>query len=63
MFALLFAIVLIGVVWSILMYFAELGSEEGKREFKGMTINWITTLIGLMVLYALVNWLRGYFGI
>lgn len=63
LFALVFSVLLIGVFWSIAMYFVEFGSEPGKKEYKGFIIGFVTWLFLLMFLYALVAWLRGAVGI
>ena len=63
LFALAFAILLIAVFWSMAMYFAEFGSEPGKKEYKGFIIGSITWLFLLMCLFALVQWLRSLAGI
>jgi uncharacterized membrane protein len=56
-FGLMFAAALVAIFWGLVMYFAEIGSEEAKKEFKGVIIGGITALFLLMFLYALVEWL------
>jgi hypothetical protein len=62
-FALLFAVVLVAGFWSLIMYFAEMGSEEGKKEYKGILIGSITALFLLMCVYAVLQWLGSLIGI
>ena len=62
-FALLFAATLIAIFWGIVMYFAEIGSEEAKKEFKNVIIGSITALFLLMCLYAVTEWLFGLAGV
>jgi hypothetical protein len=61
--ALIFAIVLVAAAWSLVMYFAEMGSEEGKKEYKSLLLGSITALFLLMCLYAVLQWLGGLIGI
>lgn len=63
LFALVFAVVLVAIFWGLVMYFAELGSDEAKKEHKSIIIGSITALVLLMCLYALVEWLRSLAGI
>lgn len=59
--ALLFAVTLVCVGWGMAMYFFEMGSEEGKKEYKGLLLNSISALVGLMIVYAFIGWLGGFF--
>jgi uncharacterized membrane protein len=61
-FAFAFAATLIAVMWGIVMYFAEIGSEEARKEFKGIIIGSITWLLVLMCLYAIVGWIQHSLG-
>lgn len=63
LFALAFAVILIALLWGLVMYFAEMGSEEAKKEHKAITIGSVTWLFLLMCLYAVVLWLRSSLGI
>ncbi|MDO8548289.1 MAG: hypothetical protein Q7R71_01300 [bacterium] len=63
LFALAFAVILVAVFWGLVMYFAEMGSDEAKKEHKGIVIGSITALFLLMCLYAVVEWLRSLAGI
>ena len=63
LFGLIFALNLVWIIWSLVMYFAEFGSEEAKREYKPMIINGVSTLVFLMLLWALVEWIRGALGL
>ncbi|MDO8548054.1 MAG: hypothetical protein Q7R71_00030 [bacterium] len=63
LFALVFAVTLLAVFWGIVMYYAEIGSEEAKREHKSIIIGSITALFLLMCLYAVVDWLRATLGV
>jgi hypothetical protein len=60
--ALLFAAALVVTGWSMAMYFYEMGSEEGKKEYKGMLIGGVSGLVLLMVIYFIIDWLRGILG-
>ena len=57
-FALLFAVNLVAVLWALAMYFTELGSDHGKAEGKEFILNSVSCLWGLMIIYALVDWVR-----
>lgn len=62
-FALLFAAALIAVVWGLVLYFGEMGSDEAKKEHKGIIIGSITWLFLLMCIYAVVEWIRASVGV
>jgi len=62
-FALALAITLLAVLWGLVMYFAEMGSDEAKKEHKGIIIGSITALFLLMCLYAVIAWLRSLAGV
>lgn len=62
-FALLFAITIIAIVWGIVMYWAEIGSLEAAKEFKGLIINSVTALFLLICAYAVFDWVRAMLGI
>lgn len=59
--ALLFAVTLVCTGWGMAMYFYEMGSDEGKKEYKGLLLGSISALVLLMVLYAIIRWLGGFF--
>jgi len=61
-FALLFAIIVVALVWAIAMYFTEMGSDHGKAEGKAMILQWVTYLLLLMCIYAVVDWIRSLLG-
>lgn len=61
-FALVFAIIIVALVWGIAIYYAEFGSDHGKLEGKEFIIKWVTYLFLLMCLYAVVEWIRGAVG-
>jgi uncharacterized membrane protein len=63
LFALIFALAVVWFVWALVMYFFELSSEEGKRHLKPMVVNGASTLLLLMVLWALIEWIRGALGL
>jgi hypothetical protein len=63
LFALLFAILLVSIIWGIALYFAELGSQEGMREAKNIFMGGVTLLFLLMCLFAAVEWVRGVVGL
>jgi cell division protein FtsX len=62
-FALIIAIILVAVFWSIVTYFTEFGSEEGKKEGKSMVLQWSTYLLLIMIVYGVVEWIRGLIGL
>jgi len=61
-FALVFAVNVVAIVWGIAIYFTELGSDHGKAEGKELILKTVTYLFLLMVLYAVVLWVRGAVG-
>lgn len=61
-FALIFAVNLIAIVWGIIIYFVEFGSDHGKQEGKEMILRTVTYLFLLMCVYAIVAWIRGLLG-
>ena len=63
LFGLIFAVNIIWILWSAAMYFTGLTSEEAKREYKPLIIGGVTALIFLMLLWALVAWIRGALGV
>ena len=62
LFALLFAILIVSIIWGLSFYFAELGSQEGMKEAKNIFMGGVTLLLLLMCLYAVVEWLRASIG-
>jgi len=62
LFALVFSVILVAVFWSVVMYFSEMGNEHGKHEYKDMVINSVSYLFAVMVVYALVDWVRTSLG-
>ena len=63
LFALIFAVTLLAIVWGIVMYFAEVGSEEARKEYKGVILGSVTALFLLMCAYAVVEWIRTGLGV
>lgn len=63
LFALLFAVTLLAFFWGLVMYVAELGSQEAKIEYKSVIVGSITALFLLMCLYAVIEWLGGLLGL
>lgn len=63
LFALVFAVVLVYIVWSLVMYYVEIGSEWGKKEYKGFILRGITWLLELVVIYAILHWVLGLIGL
>lgn len=61
-FALVFAITIVGFVWGIIMYFAEFGSEHGKRHYKDIFMTSVTLLVVEMAVFGIVDWLRSATG-
>jgi hypothetical protein len=61
-FGLLFAVNIVAVFWGVVHYFSEFGSEHGKAEGKDLILNSISILIVLMVVFAIVNWIRSAVG-
>ena len=62
LFALVFAVNLVALLWGIVIYFTEMGSDHGKLEGKEMILKMVTYLFLLMCLYAVVDWVRGLLG-
>ena len=62
-FALIFAVVLVAIMWGMVMYFTEMGSVEGQAEGKALVLSSVTYLFILMIIYALIEWARGAIGI
>jgi RsiW-degrading membrane proteinase PrsW (M82 family) len=62
LFALVFAILIVSIIWGLSFYFAEMGSQEGIREAKNIFMGGITLLLLLMCLYAVVEWIRAAIG-
>ena len=62
-FALVIAVILIWILWSLAIYFSEMGSEEGKKEGKAFILASTTSLFVVMVIYWLVQWIRAATGI
>jgi uncharacterized membrane protein len=62
LFALVFAVLLVAIFWSIVMYFSEMGNEHGKKHSKEMILNTVTYLFLLMCAYAVVDWIRTSLG-
>jgi hypothetical protein len=62
-FALVFAIILIAILWGLATYFTEFGSDHGKREGKALILGSVSWLFLWMVIYALVLWVRSATGI
>jgi RsiW-degrading membrane proteinase PrsW (M82 family) len=62
LFALLFAILIVSIIWGLSFYFAELGSQEGMKEAKNIFMGGVTLLLLLMCLYAVVEWIRASIG-
>jgi len=63
LFALIFAVNLLAIMWGLVMYFVEIGSDEAKREYKGVIIGGITSLFLLMCVFAVVDWIRTGLGL
>jgi len=61
-FALIFAVNLVAIIWGIAIYYTEFGSDEGKLEGKEFIIKMVTYLFLLMCLYAIVVWVRNAVG-
>ncbi len=62
LFAAFFAVNIVAVVWGIVMYFGEFGSDHGKAEGKAFILKSVTYLFLLMVLYGAVEWVRNAVG-
>ena len=63
LFALVFAILIVSIIWGLSFYFAELGSQEGVKESKNIFMGGITLLLLLTCLYAVVEWIRAAIGL
>ncbi len=63
LFALIFAILIVSIIWGLSLYFTELGSQEGMKEAKNVFMGGVTLLFVLMIVYALVEWLRAVVGV
>jgi len=63
LFGLFFALDLIYILWGMTFYFTELTSEEGKRHNKPLIIDGVGMLVLLMLLWALVEWIRAWLGL
>ncbi|HEY5382991.1 MAG TPA: hypothetical protein VIJ88_00305 [Candidatus Paceibacterota bacterium] len=63
LFALLFAMLIVSIIWGLSLYFTELGSQEGMKEAKNIFMGGITLLFLLMCVYAAVEWARGVIGL
>ncbi len=61
-FALLFAVNVVAIVWGIAIYFTEMGSDHGKAEGKEFILKSVTYLLLLMCIYAVVEWVRNAVG-
>jgi len=62
-FALIFAILIVSIIWGFALYFTEFGSQEGMKEAKNIFMGGITLLLVLMIIYAIVSWLRAAVGV
>ena len=62
LFALVFAILIISIIWGLSFYFAEMGSQEGIKEAKNIFMGGVTLLFIFMVLYGVVEWIRAAIG-
>jgi|GEM_PF-3585590 RsiW-degrading membrane proteinase PrsW (M82 family) len=62
LFALVFAILIVSIIWGLSFYFAEFGSQEGMKESKNIFMGGVTLLLLLMVLYGVVEWIRAAIG-
>ena len=62
LFALVFAILVVSIIWGLSFYFAELNSQEGLKEAKNIFMGGVTLLVLLICLYAVVGWIRGVIG-
>ena len=63
LFALLFAMLIVSIIWGFSFYFTEFGSQEGMKEAKNIFMGGITLLFLLMCVYAVVLWIRASLGI
>ncbi|MGC9602783.1 MAG: hypothetical protein ABSE76_03555 [Minisyncoccia bacterium] len=62
LFALVFAIIIVSIIWGLSFYFAGMGSQERMKEAKNIIIGGITLLLLLMCLYGVVEWIRAAIG-
>ena len=61
-FALLFAVNLVAILWSLGVYFTEFGSEQGKASAKSLVLSSVTILFFLMCVFAIIEWVRATVG-
>ena len=61
-FGLLFAINIVAVFWGLVHYFTEFGSIHGQQEGKDLLLNSVSALVVLIIIFALVNWVRSAVG-
>jgi len=61
-FGLLFAINVVAIFWGVVHYYTEFGSVHGQAEGKELILNSVSMLVVLIVIFALVNWIRGAVG-
>jgi hypothetical protein len=54
LFALVIVIAFLYSLWALAFYVWEMGSEEGKREYKGMLLNSTTAFALLIIAYAII---------
>jgi hypothetical protein len=62
-FALIFAILIVSIIWGLSMYFNELNSQEGSKEAKNIFMGGLTLLVLTMMLYGVVEWIRASIGL
>lgn len=62
LFALIFAILIVSIIWGMAIYFTEFGSQEGMKESKNIFMGGVTLLLVLMLVYGVVAWLRAAIG-
>ena len=63
LFALIFAMMIVSIIWGLSIYFTEFGSQEGMKGAKNIFMGGVTLLFLLMCLYAVVEWIRTSVGI
>lgn len=63
LFALIFAMLIVSIIWGLSLYFSELGSQEGMKAAKNIFMGGITGLFLLMCLYWVVEWIRAAIGL
>ena len=63
LFALIFAILVVSVIWGLSLYFSGFGSQEEMKEAKNVFMGGITGLFLLMCLYAVIEWIRAAIGL